>query len=136
MMIFIVFLDFVKNYDLSCLDLCEDLMYLRNMNLLSKIKRIRLENLPDFLKNKYVITAFIFLIWISFFDQNNWFERLRNMKQLKQLEEDKQYYQAKIKEETRRLEELQTDKENLEKFAREQYLMKKENEDIFLIIEE
>jgi len=136
MMIFIVFLDFVKNYDLSCLDLCEDLMYLRNMNLLSKIKRIRLENLPDFLKNKYVITAFIFLVWISFFDQNNWFERLRNMKQLKQLEEDKQYYQAKIKEETRRLEELQTDKENLEKFAREQYLMKKENEDIFLIIEE
>ncbi len=136
MLIFIVFLDFVKNYDLSCLDLCEDLMYLRNMNLLSKIKRIRLENLPDFLKNKYVITTFIFLVWISFFDQNNWFERLRNMKQLKQLEEDKQYYQAKIKEETRRLEELQTDKENLEKFAREQYLMKKENEDIFLIIEE
>ncbi len=111
-------------------------MYLRNMNLLNRIKKIRLENLPDFLKNKYVITSFVFLVWISFFDQNNWFERLRNMKHLKQLEEDKQYYQNKIKEETRRLEELQTNEENLEKFAREQYLMKKENEDIFLIIEE
>ena len=118
------------------MDLCKVLTYLRNMNLLNKIKRIRLENLPDFLKNKYVITSIIFLVWISFFDQNNWFERLKNMKQLNQLEDDKQYYQTKIKEETKRLKELQTDKENLEKFAREQYLMKKDDEDIFLIIEE
>lgn len=97
---------------------------------------LKLENLPQFIKNKYFITAFVFVVWISFFDQNNWFERLKSMKHLKQLEEDKVYYQKKIREETKRLEELQTDRENLEKFAREQYLMKKENEDIFLIIEE
>lgn len=96
----------------------------------------KLDNLPKFIKNKYFITGFVFVVWISFFDQNNWFERLESMKHLKQLEEDKLYYQKKIQEETKRLKELQTNKENLEKFAREQYLMKKENEDIFLIIEE
>jgi cell division protein FtsB len=118
------------------LDIVWNLMYLRNMSVWSKIKQVKLKNLPDFFKNKYVITTVIFFVWISFFDQNNWFERLQNLRHLNQLQEDKAYYKKKLEEETKRLEELQTDKENLEKFAREQYLMKKEDEDIFIIIEE
>ena len=88
------------------------------------------------LKNKYVIAVVLFVVWVGFFDQNNLVERRRNLKELKQLEKDKVYYQHKIGETTRRLEELKTDRDNLEKFAREQYLMKRANEDVFIIVEE
>lgn len=87
-------------------------------------------------KNKYFITSVLFIVWVAFFDQNNLVERMQNNKELKQLEEDKIYYRAKIKENAERLYELKTNNENLEKFAREQYLMKKENEDVFVIVEE
>ena len=52
------------------------------------------------------------------------------------MEKDKIYYYEKIKIDSRKLEELRTDRENLEKFAREQYLMKRENEDIFIVKDE
>ena len=52
------------------------------------------------------------------------------------MEKDKIYYYEKIKIDSRKLEELRTDRENLEKFAREQYLMKKDNEDIFIVKDE
>jgi len=88
------------------------------------------------LKNKYFIAGAIFLIWIAFFDQNNLLERRRNIKELKQLEHDITYYQQNIEETRSRLEELKTNTDNLEKFAREQYLMKKPDEDVFVIVEE
>ena len=86
-------------------------------------------------RNKYVIASLLFILWVVFFDQNNLIERAQNRKELRQLKEDKVYYQEKIKETTERLRELKTNNENLEKFAREQYLMKKENEDVFVIVE-
>jgi len=61
---------------------------------------------------------------------------MRDVNTLNQLEKDKLYYQERIEEDRKRIEELKTDDENLEKFAREQYLMKKENEDVFYIVEE
>ena len=88
------------------------------------------------LRNKYVLTLILFFLWILIFDQNNLAERKRSSVEYEQLLEDKAYYIKKIEEDRKRIEELKTDNENLEKFAREQYLMKKDNEDIFLIIEE
>ncbi|MBN2482561.1 MAG: septum formation initiator family protein [Bacteroidales bacterium] len=88
------------------------------------------------LKNKYVLTAIIFFIWILIFDQNNLGERRKINHEYKELLEEKEYYLNKIEEDRNRIEELKTDNENLEKFAREQYLMKKENEDIFIIVDE
>lgn len=89
-----------------------------------------------FLRNKYILTLIIFTVWILLFDSNNLVDRFAQMKTLKQLEKDKEYYMKRIEEDSRKLNELETDKENLEKFAREQYLMKKENEEIFVVIEE
>jgi len=53
---------------------------------------------------------------------------------LNKLEAQKEYYLKIIKENTEKIRELRTDKANLEKFAREEYLMKKNNEDIFVIV--
>jgi cell division protein FtsB len=87
------------------------------------------------LKNKYTLTLILFIGWISFFDQNNMMDRIQNMNQLHQLEKDKLYFIKKIKEDSTKLHELKTDSRNLEKYAREQYLMKKDNEDIFIIVD-
>ena len=75
----------------------------------------------------------VFLGWIVFFDQNNLFDRVQNLNQVHQYEKDKAYYLDKIKQDSTVRKELKTDKKSLEKFAREQYNMKKPNEDIYII---
>ena len=88
------------------------------------------------IKNKFVLTILIFIIWLLFFDHNNLVDRVKEMHHLRQLERDKKYYIERIDKDSKRLEQLRTNNKNLEKFAREQYLMKKDNEDIFVIVEE
>ncbi|OFX60079.1 MAG: septum formation initiator [Bacteroidetes bacterium GWA2_30_7] len=87
------------------------------------------------IKNKYILTIIFFIVWVTFFDNNNLLDRINNIGVLNQLHKDQEYYKEKITIDTKRLEELRTDKENLEKFAREQYLMKKKNEDIFIMVD-
>jgi len=67
------------------------------------------------------------------FDSSNWVDVYREYKRIKKLEQDKDYYTNKIENDRNRLNELQTNNENLEKFAREQYLMKKPDEEIFIV---
>jgi len=67
------------------------------------------------------------------FDSSNWVDVYREYKRIKNLEQDKDYYTNKIENDRNRLNELQTNNENLEKFAREQYLMKKPDEEIFIV---
>lgn len=92
--------------------------------------------LLKYLKNKFVLTILLFLIWMVLFDQNNWIDRWKNIRALHKMEADREYYQEKIIEDAEKLKELKSSKENLEKFAREQYLMKKKNEEIILIVED
>ncbi|MBN2347701.1 MAG: septum formation initiator family protein [Bacteroidales bacterium] len=87
-------------------------------------------------KNKYILSLSVFAIWILIFDENNLIERFKMMRDIRQMEQDRAYYMEQIVENTQRLKELKTNRENLEKFAREQYLMKKDNEEIFVIVEE
>lgn len=97
-----------------------------------KLKNIWFAILP-LLKNKYTLSLIIFFGWVIFFDQNNLLQRTKIVNELHQLEKDKLYYINKIKADSQKLNELKTSEDNLEKFAREQYLMKKDNEDIFII---
>jgi cell division protein DivIC len=85
------------------------------------------------LKNKYLLSLSFFLLWILFFDQNNLLDRYKLVREVHQLQKDRLYYIERIRSDSARLDELMTGSENLEKFAREQYLMKKDNEDIFVI---
>jgi cell division protein FtsB len=88
------------------------------------------------LRNKYLVAVLAFVIWLLVFDRNSLVDRVRYLRTRQDLEDEKQYYIEKIEEDSRRLNELKTDRENLEKFAREQYLMKRENEDVFVIVQE
>ncbi|MDP2336527.1 MAG: septum formation initiator family protein [Bacteroidota bacterium] len=86
--------------------------------------------------NKYLIVFVAFVVWIMFFDENNLMQRQKNNQELAQLEEQVDFYKHKIEADKRKLYELQTNDANLEKFAREQFFMKKADEDIYIIVEE
>ncbi len=88
------------------------------------------------LRNKYILTSVLFVLWMLMFDQNNLNERRKNNRDYNQLIRERDYFQAKIEENRKRIQELKTNNDNLEKFAREQYLMKKDNEDIFIIVDD
>lgn len=88
--------------------------------------------LARFFKNKYVLASTVFFIWIGFIDENSLLQRLEFEKELNQLQNDKDYFQNKIKTDTYEMEALDKD-ENLERIAREKYLMKTNDEDIFVI---
>lgn len=91
--------------------------------------------LPSFTKNFYFITALVFVVWMLFFDSNDLLTQYRLNKKLNDLENEKAYFEEKIAEVKQDREELLSNKDLLEKFARENYFMKKENEDLFIIVE-
>ena len=91
-----------------------------------------LEKIPSYLKNRYLITSMVFLVWIAFFDHYNFFFHADLVDQKNKLNEDL----TRLKKETAKnkifLRNMNND-EFMEKYAREHYLMKKENEDIFML---
>jgi len=86
--------------------------------------------------NKYLFAFLVFSVWMIFLDDHNILFLRQNLNKLKKYRVEKEYYKEKLSVDSQKLKELQTDSKNLEKFAREQFLMKKKDEDIFLIIEE
>ena len=88
------------------------------------------------LRTKYGIALSCFLLWLFFFDENSLVQHFQNKQKLVQLIEQEDYLRHKIVSDKRKIQELQTNQANLEKFAREEFLMKKENEDVFLIEED
>ena len=91
--------------------------------------------IPSFLKNKYALTAAIFIIWISFFDENNLITQYQYHSELGKLQDEEVFYKDELLVIQQSLQELKTNPKTLEKFAREKYLMKKDNEVLFVIVE-
>ncbi len=85
--------------------------------------------------NKYVLVLLVFAILITFFDKHNLIGRIRNRHKIERLEAEIDLYEKAIQENRQKINELQSSDENLEKFAREQYLMKRPDEDVYLIEE-
>ncbi len=92
-----------------------------------------IRHIPPFLRNKYLLTFSVFAVWMLFFDRNDLFTQLGRKSDLREIEESKEYFTQKITESKKFSREIQSDAAAIEKFAREKYLMKRENEDLFLI---
>lgn len=88
-----------------------------------------------FLKNKYVIVTILFLGWIAFVDQNSILTHLKLNAEIEEIKKDIEFYNAEIKKDQKTLNNLES-KNTFERIAREQYLMKRKNEDVFLIKKE
>ena len=94
------------------------------------------ERITKVLSYKYLVAFVLFLAWIVFFDENSIIAHQKNKKQLRELQQQKEYYKERINSDRQKLEDLKSGKENLEKFAREQYYMSKPDEDVFIVVEE
>lgn len=81
-----------------------------------------------------IVIIIFFVVWLTFFDSFNFIDRFKKMGKLRELREKEKYYEQLNLENSTRLDELMSGKEELEKFAREQYYMKEADEDIFLVI--
>ena len=92
------------------------------------------EKIPAVFRNKYLLTIMLFLIWLLLFDSNNLIARYKEMRELRRLKTEREYYLKRIEADRQKLHELKTDNHNLEKFAREQYQMKKSDEDLYIIL--
>ena len=91
--------------------------------------------IPDTFKNKYLIVIVLFSVWIVFLDEHNLIILNKRSNILQEKQDEKQLLTEEIKTDSNTLHSLNNDPEAIEKFARENFLMKKENEDIFIIRE-
>lgn len=89
-----------------------------------------------YLRNFYVATGLGLLVWMTFFDANDLPTQIQNRWKLYELDEEARFYQEKIKAVQDERRELLGSDQLREKFAREKYLMKKEGEDVFVIVDE
>lgn len=73
------------------------------------------------------------VVMLFLFSDSNINKRIDSDREIRSLKKQIEFYRKKIEADKTKLYELQSDKDNLEKFARENYLMKKENEEVFII---
>src|ERR1700759_3966329 len=92
-----------------------------------------LSHIPSFLRNKYLLATAGFVVWLIFFDRNDLFTQLERKKDLRQIKASEQYFAQRIAEDRKFSKDLQFNASAIEKYAREKYLMKRDNEDLFLV---
>lgn len=93
---------------------------------------LNLKSISRLLFNKYVLSTAGFICWMLFFDKNDFYNRQERTAELDALNAKIEFYQAEIAKTKTELASLQNDPATLEQYAREQYFMKRSNEDIFL----
>ncbi len=92
-----------------------------------------LSTLPVWLKSKYLIASTAFVIWMLFFDRNDVSLQLKRINELNKLQQSEKNMNRQIANTKKELELLKTNPSTLEKYAREKYMMKKDNEDLYII---
>ncbi|MCO4291799.1 septum formation initiator family protein [Solitalea sp. MAHUQ-68] len=95
-----------------------------------------MQKLLSIIKNKYYLSLIIFFVWMLFLDRNDFVSQYEYRQKLSQIRKDQDYYKEEIIKVKKDVKELSTDPAQLEKFAREKYLMKRDGEDIFIIVPE
>lgn len=96
------------------------------------LKQLKNKTIVKILTNKYFILLSIFIVWMVFFDENSWINHGEFNKDINKLKSEKKHYKFEIHKDSLLVKKLE-DKTELEKFAREKYYMKKDNEEIYLI---
>ncbi|MGC6284213.1 MAG: FtsB family cell division protein [Polaribacter sp.] len=95
-------------------------------------KELKENKIFKFFTNIFVLIVLVFAVWMTFFDENSYLVHREFNKEIDELEKTIKFYEDQIKEDKTTIKKLQ-DSLELERFAREKYLMKKKNEDIYLI---
>lgn len=96
------------------------------------LKRIKENKVFRIISNKYVIILVLFIVWMGFFDENSFMNHRELDEEIDKLEDANEYYKEHIEADQKVIENL-NDPDSLEKYAREEYRMKKDNEDIYIV---
>lgn len=97
-----------------------------------KLKDIRNKKWFRILSNRYVLILLIFAFWMLFLDSNSWLIHHELDQEVNELQSNKEYYKKEIAKDRTVIEKL-NDSFELENYARQNYYMKRPNEDIFII---
>ncbi len=92
--------------------------------------------IPPALRNRYTATVLLFVGWLAFFDSNTLWSQWQLGREIRAMEVQKVHYEQQIADVQKSLKDLLTNDATMEHFAREKYLMKRDNEDIFVIAHE
>lgn len=92
--------------------------------------------MKPFVYNRYMFTFLGFLVWLTFFDKHDFILQHSYRNKLNDLKNERDYYIEQIEKNKAEMEELFTSNRNLEKFAREKYYMKRDQEDVFVFVDE
>jgi len=95
-------------------------------------KQLRNNKIIIFISNRYVIIFLLFLVWMLFFDENSYINHRELDKEINKLEKSNDYYQSEMEHDQKIIKNLEAP-DSLEKFAREEYKMKRKDEDIYII---
>ncbi len=95
-----------------------------------------MKRLIDLFKNKFFLVTVAFVVWMIFFDKNDLLSQYQYHEQVSKLEQERDFYKTETDKVSKDLEELTSNPQQLEKFAREKYLMRKDNEDVFVVVRE
>jgi len=95
-----------------------------------------MQRLIDLLKNKFFLVTVAFIVWMTFFDKNDLLSQYQYRQEVSKLEQERDFYKTETEKVNKDLNELTSDPKQLEKFAREKYLMRKDNEDVFVVVKE
>ena len=95
-----------------------------------------MKRLFNLFRNKYFLVTLAFVVFMIFFDKNDLFSQYQYYQQVSKLKLERDFYLKETEKVNKDLKELTSDPKELEKFAREKYLMKKDNEDVFVIVKE
>ena len=98
-----------------------------------KLRQWKQHPLGKVLLNKYFIVGVVFLVWIGFFDTNNIGQMLRSRRTLRSQRRQIEFYEKEISKMDRKLDQLQSERDSLEKFAREEYFYLNDDEDVYVI---
>ncbi len=88
---------------------------------------------PSILKNKYFLAFLAAFVWLVFFDNHNLLQQWRMQRQLKELRREGEFYRQQIEHDSLAIDKLKNDPDAIERYAREQYMMRREGEDVFII---
>jgi cell division protein DivIC len=118
-------------------------LYLKRLIVVKQVQSMSdkmKENVKKFASNRFlgltayqIIILIVLVVALFLFSDSSIPKRLKYEVEIKELESQIQFYQKQTEVDRKKLDELKSNTENLEKFARENYLMKKENEEIFII---
>lgn len=96
------------------------------------LKQLREHKIVKFLSNKYVLITLVFIVWMLFFDENSYLTQRDLNKEKFKLEKSIKYYNKEITKDKKIIKQLK-DSNQLEKYSRETYFFKRDNEDVYII---